>query len=120
LCVGKSNVPLVQCQRPDIQYDSSEENLNSHSYEVRPRKDKRGVDLISDALPFGRLWYTEVPPYIRSSIATGAWATDIGSGFKKSHLIVTEFVAYGVQKFKANFVSGVRVALGRGIGLTGN
>jgi hypothetical protein len=28
-----------------------------HTYEVRPRKDKRGVDLISDALPFGRLWY---------------------------------------------------------------
>ena len=24
---------------------------------MRPRKDKRGVDLISDALPFGRLWY---------------------------------------------------------------
>ena len=23
-----------------------------HAYEVRPRKDKRGVDLISDALPF--------------------------------------------------------------------
>jgi hypothetical protein len=23
--------------------------------EIRPRKDKRGVDLISDALPFGRL-----------------------------------------------------------------
>jgi hypothetical protein len=30
-----------------------------HTYEVRPRKDKRGVDLISDALPFGRLWYGE-------------------------------------------------------------
>jgi len=28
-----------------------------HSYEVRPRKGKRGVDLISDVLPFGRLWY---------------------------------------------------------------
>jgi hypothetical protein len=28
-----------------------------HVYEVRPRKDKRGVDLISDTLPFGRLWY---------------------------------------------------------------
>ena len=28
-------------------------------YEVRPRKDKRGVDLISDVLPFGRLWYGE-------------------------------------------------------------
>ena len=27
-----------------------------HTYEVRPRKDHRGVDLISDALPFGRLW----------------------------------------------------------------
>ena len=27
------------------------------TYEVRSRKDKRGVDLISDALPFGRLWY---------------------------------------------------------------
>ena len=30
-----------------------------HVYEVRPRKDHRGVDLISDALPFGRLWYGE-------------------------------------------------------------
>ena len=30
---------------------------SQHEYEVRPRKDKRGVDLISDALPFGRLWY---------------------------------------------------------------
>jgi hypothetical protein len=30
-----------------------------HVYEVRPRKDKRGVDPISDALPFGRLWYGE-------------------------------------------------------------
>ena len=28
-------------------------------YEVRPRKDKRGFDLISDALPFGRSWYAE-------------------------------------------------------------
>jgi len=26
---------------------------------VRPRKDHRGVDLISDALPFGRIWYGE-------------------------------------------------------------
>jgi hypothetical protein len=30
-----------------------------HVYEVRPRKDKRGVDLISDVLPFGALWYTK-------------------------------------------------------------
>ena len=33
--------------------------ISAHVYEVRPRKDKRGVDLISDALPFGRLWYGE-------------------------------------------------------------
>ena len=31
-----------------------------HIYEARPRKDKRGVDLVSDALPFGGLWYTEI------------------------------------------------------------
>jgi hypothetical protein len=30
-----------------------------HSYEVRPRKDHRGFDLISDALPFGGPWYGE-------------------------------------------------------------
>ena len=28
-----------------------------HAYEIRPRKDHRSVDLISDALPFGRLSY---------------------------------------------------------------
>ena len=31
---------------------------SQHAYEVRPRKDHRGVDLISDALPFG-------PPVVR-------------------------------------------------------
>ena len=36
-------------------------------YEVRPRKDKRGVDLISDALPFGRLWYGQ-PDAISNAI----------------------------------------------------
>ena len=28
-----------------------------HVYEVRPRKNNRGVDRVSDVLPFGRLWY---------------------------------------------------------------
>ena len=28
---------------------------SQHIYEVRPRKDHRGFDLISDALPFGRV-----------------------------------------------------------------
>jgi hypothetical protein len=27
---------------------------------IRPRKDHRGENLISDALPFGHLWYVEV------------------------------------------------------------
>ena|SRR5258705_7607224 len=31
----------------------------THLYEIRPRKDRRGFDLIGDALPFGRLWYGE-------------------------------------------------------------
>ena len=31
-----------------------------HGYEVRPRKDRRVVDLISGALPFDRLWYGEL------------------------------------------------------------
>jgi hypothetical protein len=30
-----------------------------HTYEAHPRKDKRGIDLASDVLPFGRLWYGE-------------------------------------------------------------
>jgi hypothetical protein len=32
-----------------------------HIYEIYSRKDKCGVDLISEALPFGRLLYTEIP-----------------------------------------------------------
>jgi len=32
---------------------------STHVYEVRTCKDKRGFDLISEALPFGRLWYGE-------------------------------------------------------------
>ena len=31
-----------------------------HIYEICPRVYHRGVDLISDALPFRRLWYLDV------------------------------------------------------------
>ena len=41
---------------------------SQHVYEVRPRKDQRGVDLISDALPFGRLWDGE-PNAIGNAVA---------------------------------------------------
>jgi hypothetical protein len=40
-------------------------------YEVRPRKDHRGVDLISDVLPFGRLWYTEISNAIGYAMHSG-------------------------------------------------
>src|SRR5262245_53797084 len=32
-----------------------------HVYEVHPRRDRRGVDLISHVLPFGRLWFSTTP-----------------------------------------------------------
>ena len=38
-----------------------------HIYEIRPRKD-RGVDLISEVLPFGRVWYGE-PNAINDAIS---------------------------------------------------
>ena len=40
-----------------------------HAYEVRPRNDHRGVDLISDALPLSRLRYAE-PDAITNVIET--------------------------------------------------
>ena len=49
--------------------------ISAHVYEVRPRKDHRGVDLISDALPFGRLWYVE----------PNAISNAVGYGFRGNH-----------------------------------
>jgi hypothetical protein len=43
----------------------------SHIYEVRPRKDKRGVDLISDVLSFGRLWYAPTPAALAEIVSAG-------------------------------------------------
>jgi hypothetical protein len=40
-----------------------------HLYQVRPRKDTRGVDLVSDALPFGWLWYGE-PNAVSNAVTT--------------------------------------------------
>jgi hypothetical protein len=45
----------------------------AHIYEVRPRKDHRGVD----ALPFGRLWYGE--PNASSN------AVDYAKFYSRSH-----------------------------------
>jgi hypothetical protein len=40
---------------------------STHVYEIRPRNDKRGVDLISDAIPYSPLWYRG-PNAIRDAI----------------------------------------------------
>jgi hypothetical protein len=55
---------------------------NMHIYEVRPRRDHRGVDLISDVLPFGRLWYGEP-----NAISSGIGYARFGS---RSHRAVTQ------------------------------
>ena len=52
---------------PTVRAQSVPEPAAIHSYEVRPRKDKRRVDLIFDALPFGRLWYAK-PSAISNAI----------------------------------------------------
>jgi hypothetical protein len=54
-----------------------------HVYEVRPRKDHRGVDLISDVLPFGRLWYDE-PNAISNAVGYAQF-------FSRSHDAVIRF-----------------------------
>lgn len=33
--------------------------ISTHVYEIRPQADNNAVDLISNALPFGPLWYAE-------------------------------------------------------------
>jgi hypothetical protein len=40
----------------------------THVYEVRPRKDGHGFYLISERLPFGRLWYHKVKRVIPQSM----------------------------------------------------
>jgi hypothetical protein len=53
-----SILPLLLCTP---QRENDMQIAKMHVYEIRPRKDKRGVDLIFDSLPFGRLWYDETP-----------------------------------------------------------
>jgi RimJ/RimL family protein N-acetyltransferase len=50
---------LTPTETPNQSAAASAMTSSQHVYEVRPRNDKRGFDLISDALPFGRLWYRE-------------------------------------------------------------
>jgi hypothetical protein len=54
-----ASVRHVVAERQAIRISSEFAMSAAPVYEVRPRKDKRGFDLISDALPFGSLWYGE-------------------------------------------------------------
>ena len=65
-----------------------------HVYEIRPRNDHRGFNLISDALPFGRLGYGEPNAvsnaigyakfFTRSHQATAKYAQDLGRQLRKT------------------------------------
>jgi hypothetical protein len=53
--------PICQAPKNRLQrtvMDNVPRQDHSHAA-FRPRKGKRGVDLVSDVLPFGRLWYGE-------------------------------------------------------------
>jgi hypothetical protein len=63
-----------------------------HVYEIRPHKDKRGVDLISDVLPFGRLWYGE-PNAISNAIN---YATFFNSSH---HTLIRVYAVIGASFF---------------------
>jgi len=41
---------------------------STREYEIQPRKHHRGVDLFSDVLRFGHLWYAE-PKAVSNAIA---------------------------------------------------
>jgi hypothetical protein len=60
------------------------------TYEVRPRKDHRGVNLISDALPFGRLWYGE-PNATSNAISYAKHGSDANGNVIETHEHAGEF-----------------------------
>jgi hypothetical protein len=61
-----------------------------HAYEVRPRKDHRGVDLISDAVPFGGLWYA------RPNVADNA--VSYAKFYSRSHRAVIRVYEYLISQ----------------------
>ena len=50
--------PMKFVQQRWVKSDRNKHStISTHVYEIRPRADKHGVDLISDALPYSPLWY---------------------------------------------------------------
>jgi predicted enzyme related to lactoylglutathione lyase len=84
-----------------------------HAYEVRPRRDYRGFDLISDVLPFGRLWYGE-PNAINNAIGYAKFRSSSHNAvggrlgnlvrYETAHLLIW----FGVSGRLKNAVAAVR------------
>jgi hypothetical protein len=55
----RAKIVALTAEHPAASLRDSPAQIHTTFYEVRPRRDKCGVDLISDALPFARLWYAE-------------------------------------------------------------
>ena len=55
-------------------------NSSPHVYEIRPRKDRRGIDLIGERLPLGVLWF-EGPDAIEDAV-------NYARSFSYSHLAI--------------------------------
>ncbi len=74
-------------------------------YEARSRTDKRGVNVISYALPFGRLWYAE-PDAISNAIGYAKF-------FSRSHDAVIRVYDAGLPNARSAraMQNGVRLAL---------
>jgi hypothetical protein len=96
-----------------MQNSATMRNSLGLNYEVRPRKDNRGVDLISDALPFGCLWYTQVSHAIgyakhRSRFALRAAAQAASAarpGAAANHRRTAACLSSGCPQFAAKRIS---------------
>jgi len=90
-----------------------------HVYEVRPRKDKRGVDLVSDALPFGRLWYEDASAAVDYAKHQGTACPNCRvSARGNARQRVSRAGLYGVwrgQGLGGSFGVGVALGAGRSI-----
>jgi len=75
---------------------------NTFTKSARPREDHRGVDLISDALPFGRLWYGE-PDAVSNAIN---YAKFFSRSAVHTPLLITD---HCLRRRLAHFKLGARV-----------
>jgi hypothetical protein len=69
--IPSREIRISQIANLGTSYDDSgdviETDEHIHIYEIRPRADHHGVDLISDAVPYSPLWYRG-PNAIRDAI----------------------------------------------------